>query len=84
MEAEDLLKLNLNNMKIINVIALTLLTVIVIAIGGYFYIGYYLSSHLGYEFLFVHPTMAKIFNVTPICSPVCAENGGVCGKNEKT
>ena len=43
-----------------------------------------MSTHLGYEYLFVHPTMAKIFNVTPICPTVCVANGGVCGKNGKT
>lgn len=70
-------------MKIINVISLILLLVVVIAAGGYFYAGYYITNHLGYEYIFMHPTIAKFFHVNPVCSQVCVQGGGVCGKDGK-
>jgi hypothetical protein len=70
-------------MKIINIIFLIILIIVIIVIGGYFVARYYLGQ-AGYAYLFMHPTIAKIFNVTPICPTICLANGGVCGKDNKT
>ena len=62
---------------------LTIIIVLaVVCVGGYFGTGYYLKNYAGSEFLFVHPTMAKIFNAAPVCPMACIA-GGVCGKDGK-
>ena len=68
-------------MKITNVILLAILIIVVVVIGGYFAAKTYLSSQSA-EFLFMHPTIAKIFNATPVCPMICTQSG-VCGKDGK-
>jgi len=70
-------------MKISNTIFLVLLIIIVIVIGGYFGARYYFSLQYAPEYFYMHPTLAKIFGVTPVCSTVCVAGGGVCGKDGK-
>lgn len=71
-------------MKILNIILLILLVTIIVVVGGYFGVRYYLNTQAGYEYLFAHPTIAKIFNVSPVCPNICVANGGVCGKDGKS
>jgi hypothetical protein len=68
-------------MKISTIVISIVAVIITVAIGGYFGAKYYLSAQ-GPEYLFMHPTIAKIFSVTPVCSTVCLSNG-VCGADGK-
>ena len=52
-------------MKTLNIVFLIIEVVLILAIGGYFGIKYYLSAQAGPEYLFMHPTIAKIFGLTP-------------------
>ncbi|MCX6719564.1 MAG: Kazal-type serine protease inhibitor family protein, partial [Candidatus Staskawiczbacteria bacterium] len=65
-------------------IFLIILIILILAGGGYFGIGYYLKTQAGPEYLFIHPTTARVFNVTPVCQATCVASGGVCGKDGKT
>lgn len=69
-------------MKISNILLLIFLVLVIVAGVGYFGAKQYFSSQ-GPEYLFVHPTIAKIFGTTPVCPTICAANGGVCGKDGK-
>ena len=69
-------------MKISNIVILIVAVIIIVAIGGYFGGKYYLSAQ-GPEYLLMHPTIAKIFQVSAVCPTVCIANGGVCGKDGK-
>lgn len=68
-------------MKITNIIILVVLIIVVLAAGGYFGVRYYFSQQ-GPEYLFMHPTISKIFSITPVCPTICTLNG-VCGKDGK-
>jgi len=68
-------------MKTLNILFLIVAIIIIVAIGGYFGARYCLSAQ-GPEYLFMHPTMAKILGVSAICPTVCPQ-GGVCGKDGK-
>ncbi|MGA2417661.1 MAG: hypothetical protein ABSF55_00215 [Candidatus Staskawiczbacteria bacterium] len=68
--------------KIFLILLIIIIILIIVCIGGYFIARYYLSAQIGYEYLFVHPTIAKIFQVAPICPATCV-SGGVCGKDGK-
>lgn len=70
-------------MKIFNIIILILAIIIVIVVGGYFVARYSINEN-GPEYLFEHPTIAKYFNLSPVCPTICDANGGVCGKDGKT
>lgn len=69
-------------MKISNIIFLVILVIVIIIAGGFLAGRYYLSSQVGFEYLFMHPTVAKIFDITPVCPATCPL-GGVCGKDGK-
>jgi len=69
-------------MKILNIILVVILFLAILVIAGYFSAGYFLNKYLGPEYLFVHPTIAKFFNVTAVCPLVCPQ-GGVCGRDGK-
>ena len=69
-------------MKIFNIIILILGIIVVIAVGGYFVVRYSIAEN-GPAYLFVHPTIAKFFNLSAVCTTVCDANGGVCGNDGK-
>ena len=65
-------------------IFLVFLIIVIIALlglGGYFIARYYLGNS-GPAYLFMHPTISKIFNLTPVCSTVCLPQG-ICGNDGK-
>lgn len=69
--------------KIFLVILCVVVAIVIVISVGYFGTQYYLKT-LSAEYFFVHPTIAKIFNIIPVCPTECAQNGGVCGKDNKT
>lgn len=69
-------------MKIFNVVFLAILIIILLALGGYFSFRYYLYAFTGSEYVFMHPTLVKFFDVSPVCPSACAPDG-VCGKDGK-
>jgi len=50
------------------------IVVVILAVGGYFGARYYLSTQVRPEYLYVHPTIAKIFGLTP--SGIFYKNSG--------
>ena len=57
-----------------------ILVLIIIFVGGYFGAEYYFKTNFTSDYFFAHPTLARIFNITPSC---LADGMQVCGTNGK-
>jgi hypothetical protein len=66
----------------IKILLIILIVIILLAIGCYFVAKYILVSQNPPEYFFVHPTIAKVFNINPVCPTDCL-GGGVCGRDGK-
>lgn len=66
----------------IKILFFIFLVLILLAGASYFGARYYLISANPPEYFYVHPTIAKVFYITPNCPSTCAENG-VCGEDDK-
>ena len=68
-----------------NKASITLAVIIILAvicIGGYFGSKYYFSTNNAPEYFYEHPTIAKIFGISPVCPTICT-GGGICGRDGK-
>lgn len=69
-------------MNIFKFLVYIILIVVILAVGGYFGVQYFLPQYKGAEYLLAHPRITKFFQITPVCPTECVQ-GEVCGKDGK-
>lgn len=66
--------------KIYLVLIITIILLLIGCAGAYFGAEYYYKTNFTSDYFFAHPTLAKIFKITPACP---ADGTQVCGTNGK-
>lgn len=65
--------------KLYLILIAIIVLLLVVLVGGYFGAEYYYKNNFSSDYFFAHPTLAKIFKITPACpaggTPVCGTNG---------